>query len=201
MFYAQTKTSAYDSADTELTVHYPLLAKGLWIVFWATIAGIFPGILVLKGMPEGFVLIGNVLSIVLSLVQVVVYFRLRVASDYYRNAAVLDLVLLLGNILKISEDSIIVTLITIIVSIIAIYHEFHAHADVVARLNVSLSEKWRALFKWMIVIQCATLSIFILAFIPLIGLLLLLAVSIGTVAMSIIQVVYLYDTAQAFRNR
>lgn len=88
-----------------------------------------------------------------------------------------------------------------IVAVIGIWHEYPAHAAVLDDVDFEAAEKWLALRKWYFIALGTTFgSIVITLIIPILGLLALLAGAIGALVVSILKLVYLYHTAQVFRE-
>lgn len=88
-----------------------------------------------------------------------------------------------------------------IVGLVAEYHEYMGHATVLYGVNQELSGKWRTLWSWNIglfvgVWVCTVLAVLI----PLLGALGLLGSAIGLLVVSIMKLVYLWQSAQYFKT-
>lgn len=80
--------------------------------------------------------------------MIVCMFQLSSANGRYKTAAILRAIwlgtLLLGTLLHIPS---VLVLGTSILSIIAVYQEYHGHSEVLAEKDTVLSAKWKGLFK------------------------------------------------------
>ena len=81
--------------------------------------------------------------------MIICMFQLASANGRYKTAAILRAIwlgtLLLGTLLHISS---VLVLGTSILSIIAVYQEYHGHSEVLAEKDSVLSAKWKGLFIW-----------------------------------------------------
>ena len=84
--------------------------------------------------------------------MIVCMFQLASANGRYKTAAILRAIwlgtLLLGTLLHIPS---VLVLSTSILSIIAVYQEYHGHSEVLAEKDTVLSAKWKGLFIWSII--------------------------------------------------
>ena len=93
------------------------------------------------------------------------------------------------------------TLPAAIVALVGAYMEFHGYAETLAGLDEDLRERWLKLWKWTVGAMAVMLgSILIILIVPILGLLLTLAGAIATIITSVMKLVYLYQTAQTFRE-
>ena len=81
--------------------------------------------------------------------MIVCMFQLASANGRYKTAAILRAIwlgtLILGTLLHIPS---VLVLGTSILSIIAVYQEYHGHSEVLAEKDTVLSAKWNGLFIW-----------------------------------------------------
>ena len=81
--------------------------------------------------------------------MIVCMFQLASSNGRYKTAAILRVIwlgtLLLGTLLHIPS---VLVLGTSILSIIAVYQEYHGHSEVLAEKDTVLSAKWKGLFIW-----------------------------------------------------
>ena len=81
--------------------------------------------------------------------MIVCMFRLASANGRYKTAAILRAIwlgtLILGTLLHLPS---VLVLGTSILSIIAVYQEYHGHSEVLADKDIVLSAKWKGLFIW-----------------------------------------------------
>ena len=75
------------------------------------------------------------------------------------------------------------------------------NTDLENAMNTALSEKWIRLWKWYMGTFLGIIGGTVLAvMIPLIGMIIVLGATIGTMVVSVVKIVYIYKTAKAFRN-
>lgn len=189
--------------------HAPVLGKWLWLQFWLIIPGFLSAVLM---NIDRIAWLGDVLNIVLSFVGAWVLWQLKTASDRYLRAALLGFVLAVIAIpinwvaeQELSGPKSILLLLLLLpvmaVSLYATYQQYMAHAEVLVGLDDVLAKKWRALWKWEIGFLLGMVGCIILLIISgILGALVLIACAIGVVVVSILRLVYLYRTAQRFRN-
>ena len=81
--------------------------------------------------------------------MIVCMFQLVSANGRYKTAAILRAIwlgtLILGTLLHLPS---VLVLGTSILSIIAVYQEYHGHSEVLADKDIVLSAKWKGLFIW-----------------------------------------------------
>ena len=81
--------------------------------------------------------------------MIVCMFQLASANGRYKTAAILRAIwlgtLILGTLLHLPS---VLVLGTSILSIIAVYQEYHGHSEVLADKDIVLSAKWKGLFIW-----------------------------------------------------
>jgi hypothetical protein len=78
-------------------------------------------------------------------------FQLAPVHDRYQKAGIFRAIMLACNLItSFLVGSALLTLAASIVSIIAVYQEYCAHAEVIADQNVKLSKAWHSLFNWSI---------------------------------------------------
>ena len=84
---------------------------------------------------------------------------------------------------------------------IAKYYEFHRHAAVLRELDLEFSQKGLTLWKWYgVIIAGMIVSTLVVLISFLLAALLILAFTIGTAVIAIVQLVYLYKMAKLFRQ-
>lgn len=188
------------------------LGKWLWILFWlvvpATIAGIMKTENVMNVSP-GIYLTGQILNAVCSIAYGTILLKLSSVEDRYHIAGICTLITAGVSILiaflfgasKAPTWSLIITLPAAVVGLIREYNEYNAHSSVLMGADNELSEKWTNLWKWFIRCTLGMIGSVVLVLIaPILGAILLIVASIGTVIVSIAKLVYLYRTAKVFRE-
>ena len=216
--YFLRKQRAEEERKTMLAQKSPFLAKWLSLLFWLVIPSIIAGLLTgdtLSGWFPSLAVIGHVLSAAVSLAYCAILWVLRNEDDRYRTAAKFTLLTGVASAISamISGNSnlnwlvVLISLVGSVLSLIREYNEYHAHAAVASLLDCALSEKWEKLWAWHIGTLGVTIggSVLLLIFsaFGILTLLLSLAVlagSIGIIVVSILKLVYLYQTAQLFRD-
>ncbi len=190
----------------------PVVARSMQILFWllvlTTVAGLVNNDTV-AGYAPGLYWAGRLLCIALTAAYGLVLLRLEAEEDRYKTAGICTLAscgvnllsALLGNYPGVR---ILVTLLAIPVAIAAmvgVYYEFTAHAIVLTGIDEAMSQNWEGLRKWYIGLRCAVVAcVFVILIAPLLGLFAALVAAIGTLAVSILQLVYLHRSAQLCRN-
>lgn len=85
------------------------------------------------------------------LAMIVSMFQLSPANKRYKKAGIMRAVMLgCALFTAFVSGSVILTLTASIVSIIAVYQEYHGHSELVAEIDDQLSGRWNSLFTWSI---------------------------------------------------
>lgn len=207
--YRQQRAQAEERRRQTLAVNAPILGKWLWLLFWlvipSSIAGIMTNNTVVEWAPS-LLIPGAILQAVCTLIYGLVMLRLSRIEYGYRTAGICNLIcaVLSGlSVLTVQNASLtlVLSIASAIVAVIGIWHEYPAHAAVLDDVDFEAAEKWLALRKWYFIALGTTFgSIVITLIIPILGLLALLAGAIGALVVSILKLVYLYHTAQVFRE-
>ncbi len=189
----------------------PILGKWLTILFWliipSTIASLMTNDSIVQTLPV-LQTPGHLLSAAVTAAYGLILLKLSPIEYRYRSAGICTLITcafdLLALLLSLTGQSpggvILLSLPSLFLSIIALYHEFAGHSQVLSGTDDELAVRWEKLFKWMLMAQAATLvSVIFSAAGSLFGALLMLASSIGVFATGILKLVYLYRTAEIFR--
>lgn len=87
-----------------------------------------------------------------------------------------------------------------VLMLMALYRTYIAHSWVTADLDGELSEDWERLWKWEIIQLVGSLFSPVLAYLGLLGILTLFALFIFSVIVDVLAFVYLYRSAQLFRD-
>ena len=188
----------------------PILAKWLSILFWLVIPSAIASFMVNENIAEllpALVTPGMILQALTVLAYVIILLQLGKLGVRYQTAAICYLLgngsLILMNLLTGGENAGWTLLISIpasILGLVAKYNEFAAHSDVLLNVDSELSYKWNALWKWYMGCYCAVFgSILLVIIAPVLGLLVMLSGAIGVLVVGILEMVYLYKTAKAFR--
>lgn len=190
-------------------VNTALLAKWLNALFWliiaANIADLFTGESVTKAAPL-LSLAGQIIGIAANLIYGVILLKISSESSYYRKAAIYFFIIFVVGIvwMPISDGTamlleIPVSIVSIVIGMAGEYYEIRGHADVLRDVDNLRSEKWYRLWRWyvgiLIGIIIGTVTAIVL---PLLGLLIVLASTIGMLVVTVLKIVYIYKMAKVF---
>ena len=195
----------------EPSVNVALLAKWLGILFWVLIVSEISAVLadgdVTKSVP-GLSVAGQVVQTAAVIMYGVILLKISSESARYRGAAICNFLTVALSILMLpvaaSADNPLAvggSLLAVIFGMVGGYYEFMGHSDVLGDVDSRRSEKWRRLWKWYL---AAFLGIFVgtvlAVFIPILGMLVMLVCTIGMVVTCVLKIVYVYQSAKAFRT-
>ena len=91
------------------------------------------------------------ISRIIMLAVTICMFELAPVHDRYQKAGVFRAIMLTCNLITtFMVGSLILTLTASIVSIIAVYQEYSAHAEVISDKDSALAKAWHSLFNWSI---------------------------------------------------
>lgn len=190
--------------------HVHLLAKSLTVIFFLSVVSLLPGIMsndLTKTFPVLYAA-GQVIDAFLSLVIIVVYFCMGKANAHYRKVAVLMAVVTVGSFFQywiLSDETpgwlFLLKVAEIAVGLLCRYHMCTAHSEILVPVDYTFSEKWMQLWKWYVYIIAATFaSIVLVTIFPILGALLVIAIGIGTIVISVVEVVYFCRMMICFRT-
>lgn len=210
--YRQRKLRQEAERQQELSRRVPLLAKGLWVLFWLFIPTELAGLMTNENVARWFPSLyipGVILAALSALAYGAILCCMRSADDRYRKAGVCYIIVavlstaasLISRNSTILSGAFFLTLPAMIVNIVAQYHEITAYSDSLHEMDSSLAEKWFSLWKWYIIfLGLAIGSILIVFIIPLLAMLTTLAASLGSTVVGILKLVYLYRSAKLLRG-
>ena len=192
-------------------VNVALLAKWMRILFWLIIVSTVANLLTSENVTNAappLASAGQILNIAANAAYGVVLLKIASESMNYRNSAICRFITAAVSIavIPISDDTelfiaIPVVILSIVMDMVGEYYEFMGHAEVLRSADRTLSYKWLTLWKWYIGTFLGMIGGTVLAvLIPLIGLIVVLASTVGTLVISIVKIVYIYKTAGVFRN-
>lgn len=210
--YRARKLAEQEAKRAELARKAPFLGRWLSILFWmvipATVVSLL-GVDALATTAPKVYLVGKYLSVVCSLFYGLILLRLAKENLTYRTAGVLRLVtagvslllVLVSGKNAVANWTLLISLPGMVVGLVGNYQEYMAHASVLDGVDSDQAEKWRMLWKWRIGTLAATFgSLVVMLIFRLLGVLVLLAALIGNVVVGIVELVYLWRTAQTFRD-
>lgn len=198
------KLAAKAEADARNAERAPFLGKWFTILFWLIIPNIAASIMSsLADFIPILHLPGMILSIAVSVAYGAILLLLSRENDGYRIAGICYFAATALSVISdvFFADSIfipiILSLLQLPLSIIYAYKEISSHAEVISGIDDELSEKWEKLFRLYVI---ALASMFGGLIIPIIGAFITIAAAIALIVLSIRKLIYLYRTAQAFRE-
>ena len=191
------------------TVNVPLLAKWTNILFWLIIVSTIAKFLTSENVTNAVPVLaftGQILNIVSTAAYGVVLMKIASESMHYRNSAICCFITAVISVavIPISDDTesfiaISVVIVSVVINMIGVYYEFMGHADVLRDVDRTLSDKWFKLWKWYVGTFFGMIGGTVLAvIIPLIGMIIVLASTIGTFVVSIVKIVYIYKMSKVF---
>lgn len=194
----------------EMAKRAEILGKWLWILFWlfvpSMIAGFMSNESVLPISPQIY-MAGKGIRAVCSLVYGGILLKLATVEERYRTAGICIFVSAAVSVLVIAISAaasilgLIISISGLIVALVGEYNEFQGHSNVLADVDDERSAKWTSLWKWYIgCILAMPCGLVVLTMIPLLGLILICCAGIGVIIVSIMKLVYLYQTAKVFRE-
>lgn len=192
------KRQAKESND--LTQKGLVMGKWLWFLFWLVIASTVLGIGLNDTVAEAVPMLRLPIAIFQTAVGIgygCILLKLTEFADGYRGAGILRLLcalfLLAENIVDSSGFTLLISLVGVVLGFFADFREYLAHADAVEEIDPELARKWRRLWYWYL----GTIGAMLLGILA--GPVLLLISSISAIVVSIMKIVYLYQTARDFR--
>ena len=191
------------------TVNVPLLAKWTNILFWLIIVSTVAKFLTSENVTNAVPVLaftGQILNIAATAAYGVVRMKFASESMHYRNSAICCFITAVISVavIPISDDTesfiaISVVIVSVVINMIGVYYEFMGHADVLRDVDRTLSDKWFKLWKWYVGTFFGMIGGTVLAvIIPLIGMIIVLASTIGTFVVSIVKIVYIYKMSKVF---
>ena len=94
-----------------------------------------------------------------------------------------------------------VNLVATVISVVSIYYEIMAHAEVLRGIDNLLGRKWLALWKWTLISLALSLaSGFVMLAVANLAALMVLVAAIISLVVTVLKIKYLYDTAKVFKN-
>jgi hypothetical protein len=190
----------------ELVRRAPVVAKWLGVMFWLTIVTI---VINLVGKIPSLALACEIMSTACSFVVVWALLQLKEEDSRYRTAAICTAVsLLVGVALTLISGggetpgwTLALSLPAAVVSLVGTYNKCMAHSSVVGGVDSALGEKWEKIWKWQIIaLGSLAGSIVLLLIAPVLGALVAMAAAIATLVVSIMEMVALYQSAEAFKK-
>ena len=194
----------------------PVLGKWLWILFWLVIPSTVASFLsndTISGLIPKLRMPGLILGAATAVAYGVILLILTSQEERYKTAGICSLIcagieMFLAIVSQGKENAawmLLFSVPAVVVELVSTFYEFSAHCTVLTGVNHLLADKWMKLWKWNIGALGAMIgSPLLMLLIPILGELLgVLVMIFGCVALvvvSILRLVYLYQTADAFRT-
>ncbi|MBQ8846708.1 MAG: DUF3795 domain-containing protein [Lachnospiraceae bacterium] len=203
----------------------PLLRTSLLAIFWLFLLGGTGNVLSnenLFGSIPGIIVLGSLLNLGASIAQAVLMIRLGQEEDAYKIAGICMLVATglafvgggitgyFGVVMKFSGlksggiglvFGILLVLAAVVLEVIGGYQFLVANARVVERRDAALSERWYVMSKLFFVVLGGIIVVPILMFLlKLFGIILAFLYIVGVLAFGVCEYVFLYQTANRFRE-
>lgn len=193
------------------SVNVALLARCARILFWLIIVSLLLSSLTGETISEKIPVFGTggqIAKIIVAAAYGFVLYKMSVEEIRYRGAAICRFIfaVLCILLLPVSTDPenplvLIPALGAVVIDMIGEYYEYMGHTDVLADVDRKLSGKWFKLWKWYL---AAFLGIFagtvLAVMIPILGMLVMLVCTVGTFAVSILKIVYIYRMEKIFKK-
>lgn len=185
----------------------PLMAKWLWVLFWANIAHIIINLIKIESS-RIYTAVQTGLTLVCFLVICFSLFMMRSEDERYGRAALFQLIALVFNSvltfvfgsLEASFFAILISLVSSALSLVAVYNEYHAHSCIVGGLDCDLGDRWQNLWVWKVIGIAGMFVALLTAMLAVdVGAVLSLVLAIYVLVIDIICLVTLYRSAQAYR--
>ncbi len=209
------KRLARENAQNRLNQRAADMGRWLWIFFWLFVPRLV-GSLLSSGMfvnsLSATYWIGTVMVLGCDLAYALILVRLGKVSKHYHIsgwcsigsmgiAVLLSIILLIPAFIGlVSLLSFALGLVDLVISLLGTYHYYQGHMDALSGYDNGLKEKWQKLWKWYLICFAGFIGFFVLLIIPILGVLVFLASGIGLIVLSILEMVYLYQTANFFRT-
>ena len=188
--------------EAEAARNAPLMAKWLWLMFWMNVPSL---LIALPGELGGMTTFSEVGGAICSLIVCWMLLQIKSVDERYGKAALLTAI---GVVLNLAASfitntglNLLVLLPTAVVSLVGSYNQYQAHGDVVGGVDAALGERWLKLWKWEIIsVGCMLGGAVFMLIVPMLGALVVLASALAAAVVSIMTIVNLYKSAQAFRK-
>lgn len=193
------------------SIDYNKCGKYLSYMFWLLIPNIISGILTnenLGGRSKTLFIIGTVIQIVCLIAYAFFLWQLQTEEELYRTGAIIYLagvVWTLVNSLFLKTSSVVLSivfgLIGLVISLAQIYFVYEAHSSIVEEIDPELSEKWMKLRKRYFIALGVVAASVVLLFIPVLAGICAIVGAIMVAVMGILELVYLYRSAQVCKSQ
>ena len=201
---AQAEAEARAREKAQLEKYAAILGKWVWMLFWlamsAQVIGLFGNIKSLSG-------IVSVINAGIAVAMGLIYLKkLSETHDGFRLASIGAFSTALTSLLALfvadgTGLDTILTMVLLVPSLVGMYYEYTAYAEVLEGVDNELCEKWRKL--WKITVGCMGVtfgSLVLVLLAPGLAAMAILVGAIGLLVASVLEWIYLYKTANVFRD-
>lgn len=210
--YRRRRQDAQLQQQEALARRAPVLGNGIWLLFWlfvpATIAGLITSE-IFGDASSGLYNLGKIVSIICPGAYGLILLKLSQEEEEYRTAGTYTLISaglsLILAITPVTMENLVwlflLTIPAVVVEGIAEYCEYSAHSTALADFDRELSGKWLMLRKWYLGTYLGVVGGMLLMMVAAadLGAIVMLVSTIGLLVVSIVKLVYLYNTAKVFR--
>ncbi len=200
----QAEAEAEARRQAELQETAAIMGKWVWLIFWLMIAAMVIGLL--ENVRALSVPVTVITAGLAAAVGVIYLTRLSAVHYDFRLASLRSFITAADSLLClfVTEGTTAHTLLTLallIPSLVGMYYEINTFAEVLEDTDRELSEKWRKLWKtYKICIGVTFSSLVLMLLAPRLAALAILGGAIGMLVISVLEYVYLYRTAQVYRQ-
>ena len=193
------------------TIDYNKCGKYLSYLFWLLIPNIIAGMFAnnyTSASAPGLYTVGTIIKIICMIAYAFFLWQLQTEERLYKMAALLSLAAAVWSVVdEFFLDDTVLTLLAVVFNLIGLalslaqrYYMFEAHSEITYKIDPELSQKWLKLRKRNCIAYGLIGIGLILLAIPLIAAVCALVGSIMLIVLGIMELVYLYRTAQVCKK-
>ncbi len=199
--------------DTYLHKMAPMLAKWLWIIFCLSIIAVIANLATSSAIKErvpNLYIGGTVISTVTKIVIAFILIKLSPVSGTFVKAGVYMMIsCVLGFIDIFIPDtewafellSALIAIPNLIFTLMSDYNLYTGYSDIMLNADDTLAAKWDELWTWTKRVMIGMIiDIILIMLAPLLGTILLIVCVIGILIISIIRLVYQYQSAMVYKS-
>ena len=185
----------------------PLMVKWLKWIFWLLIAS---NVISLVGEIPSLALICEIATTVCGLGIAWGLLQLQGEDGRYRTAAICTVIPLLLTLAvhlisgrgEVPNWTVVLSLPAAIISLVGEYHKCMAHSSIVGGVDSALGEKWEKIWNWQkLALGSLVGSIVLVLVAPVLGALVAMAAATALVVVSVMELIALYQSAEAFQKK
>jgi hypothetical protein len=160
----------------------------------------------LKDVMPGLFMTGKLLSFASQIAYGIILLKMSNIAQGYCTAGVCSVIMTCVDgfftfVVGITEMPFLVSLVVIVIGLVGMYNEYNGHAAVLYQSNKTLAAKWTSLWNWTLGLYALMIFCPMLVFaVSILGLLGTLISLIGVLVVMIMKLVYLWQSAQYYKN-